>query len=45
MKRGLAETYVREVRKVVANWQGYADDAGVLPEFNKTILDNLRLDF
>ena len=43
MKRGRAETIVKEVTEVVANWREYADKAGVEAGWRDQILGNLRL--
>jgi len=43
MKRGRAETIVREVQQVVANWQVYAEDAGVPLVWQVQIQHALRL--
>lgn len=44
MKRGRAETIVREVRKTVACWRDYADAAGVPPVWRDRIHATLRLE-
>jgi len=43
MKRGRAETIVAEVRDVFANWQSYAEAAGVTEAWAVQIQANLRL--
>ncbi len=43
MKRGRAETIVKEVTEVVANWREYANKAGVDAAWRDQILGNLRL--
>jgi len=43
MKRGRAETIVKEVKKVVSHWQNYAADAGVPHAWRAQIQSNLRL--
>lgn len=43
MKRGRAETIVKEVTAVVANWREYADKAGVEAGWRDQIQGNLRL--
>ncbi len=44
MKRGRAETIIREVREKVARWRDYADDAGVNPVWRDQIQNTLRLE-
>lgn len=43
MKRGRAETIVAEIRKVVARWREYADEAGVPARLRDGIQKTLRL--
>jgi serine/threonine-protein kinase HipA len=43
MMRGRAEAILEEVRKVVARWREYADDAGVPPAWRDRIHNTLRL--
>lgn len=43
MKRGRAETIVKEVTEVVANWRAYADKAGVEKTWRDQIYRTLRL--
>jgi serine/threonine-protein kinase HipA len=43
LKRGRAERIVEEVRAVFANWQSYAEQAGVAETWAMQIGDNLRL--
>ena len=43
MKKGRAETIVKEVRQTVSRWREYADDAGVPPAWRDQIQANLRL--
>lgn len=45
MKRGRAETIVREVTEVVANWREYAGKAGVEAGWRDQIQKNLRLEW
>ncbi|MEN8213267.1 MAG: HipA domain-containing protein [Pseudomonadota bacterium] len=42
MKRGRAETIVREVRQVISQWPHYAEDAGVPPSWRESIQRTLR---
>ncbi len=44
MKRGRAETIVREVVEVVSRWRDYADEVGVLPEQRDAIEAALRVE-
>ncbi len=44
LKRGRAEAIVKEVRETVFNWRGYADAAGVDPEYRDRIQAALRLE-
>ncbi len=44
MKRGRAETIIREVRERVMRWRDYADDAGVHPVWRDQIQNTLRLE-
>jgi len=44
MKRGRAETILREVQAVLRRWPEYADQAGVNPEHRDRIQKTLRLD-
>ena len=44
MKRGRAETIVKEMTEVVANWREYADKAGVTPSWRDQIFRTYRLD-
>jgi len=43
LKRGRAERIVEEVRAVFANWQSYAEQAGVAETWAMQIRENLRL--
>lgn len=43
MKRGRAETIVKEVLETVSGWRNYADDAGVSPAWRDQIQATLRL--
>ena len=43
MKRGRAESIVAEVRDVFANWQSYAEQAGVAEEWVRQIQADLKL--
>jgi len=43
MKRGRAETIVKEVRQTISRWREYADDAGVPPSLRDRIQTALRL--
>ncbi len=43
MKRGRAETIVKEVTEVLANWREYANNAGVDAGWRDQILGNFRL--
>ena len=43
MKRGRAETIVREVLKTVSRWRDYADEAGVPVTWRDQIQQTLRL--
>ncbi len=43
MKRGRAETIIREVREKVAHWRDYADEAGVDANWRDRIQETLRL--
>lgn len=44
MKRGRAEAIIEAVRRVVARWPEYADEAGVPPAWRDRIHQALRLD-
>ena len=44
MKRGRAETILREVQTTVSRWRDYADEAGVNPIHRDQIHHTLRLD-
>ena len=44
MKRGRAETIVKEVLETVSGWRNYADEAGVSPAWRDQIQATLRLD-
>jgi serine/threonine-protein kinase HipA len=44
MKRGRAESIVKEVQEVINRWMDYADDVRVLPEHRDLIQKNLRLE-
>jgi serine/threonine-protein kinase HipA len=44
MKRGRAESIVREVQEVVARWRDYAEEAGVDPSMRDRIHAALRLE-
>jgi serine/threonine-protein kinase HipA len=44
MKRGRAEAIIDDVRKVVAQWPEYADEAGVPAAWRDRIQETLRLD-
>jgi serine/threonine-protein kinase HipA len=43
MKRGRAEAIIEEVRRAVARWREYADEAGVPPVWRDRIYQTLRL--
>ncbi len=43
MKRGRAETIIREVRERVVRWRDYADEVGVHPSWRDHIQKTLRL--
>lgn len=43
LKRGRAETIIREVRETVSRWRDFADEAGVNPEQRERIQPTLRL--
>ena len=43
MGAGRAETIVEEVRKVVAQWPDFAEQAGVIKEWRSQIQGHLRL--
>ncbi len=43
MKRGRAETIIKEVQEVVSRWRDYADEARVLPVQRDQIYKTLRL--
>ncbi len=43
MKRGRAETIIKEVQKVVAHWQDYAEEVGVPESWRDTIQRTLNL--
>jgi serine/threonine-protein kinase HipA len=43
MKRGRAETIVKEVLEIVSRWRDYADEAGVSPSIRDQIQHTLRL--
>jgi len=43
MKRGRAETIVREVQTIVSGWKGYAEEAGVPASTQEQIQRTLRL--
>lgn len=44
MKRGRAETIVREVQSVVSRWPDYADEAGLSADWRDTIGRTLRVE-
>lgn len=44
IKRGRAETIIKEVTEVVANWRMYADKADVAPKWRDQLFGTFRLD-